>query len=362
MRGLRLLVALLIWAAPVWAETGVWVQATGHAEIISGDRTGARQRALADAMLSAALAGGAEVRGHSALQNGVLTSDIALIRPTSRLLRHEILSEGPQGGLWQVQIRAEVAPLTDAQCSGQRILPVTVFAPQIEVSPQAPAWTVQLAHLAMTDLIAALDRHPKITLTHELDKAAPNGLPRIEEEFSYAALNRGTEPLAQGSYALTPRIEVRPAGTPPLGRRLDLSLTLHMDGIGIPGIRQTLSRSAPMPAKSGLAVLAGRSVPAAREGLTQGLTADVTATLNALTCEAPVARARLASGQLTVPLGRRNGLSRSSLAFLTDRSDSFAALEVVDLSDRSATLRPLDQSRSAGSFDGLELTFLETGL
>ena len=67
---------------PHAALAGVWVEVTGSAIIHNAaDHDAARRRALADALLAAAFAGGANVQGHSAMSLGRMTSDMLVVRP-----------------------------------------------------------------------------------------------------------------------------------------------------------------------------------------------------------------------------------------------------------------------------------------
>ena len=109
-----------------------------------------------------------------------------------------------------------------------------------------------------------------------------------------------------------------------------------------------------------LATMARRSQAEAR--LVDGLVEDVRAYVEELACKPPESRVVQQSGGLTVDIGRRNGLSRSSVAFVDDPGDSFALLEVLELGERSARLRPLDPTRSLSSFAGRRVYFLEARL
>ena len=84
--------------------------------------------------------------------------------------------------------------------------------------------------------------------------------------------------------------------------------------------------------------------------------------LDGLACEPAQARIVRRGEALSVPLGRRHGLTRASLAFVDDPNDRFGLLEVVELGQADVTLRPLDPTRAVQSFDGLRVYFLEAGL
>lgn len=363
MRLLRIIASVLLLASPAFAQDTFWVDAIGHSVVKnSEDRQTAKRRALADAMLAAVLSGGAELKGHSALQNGNLTADLTVLRPTGSIVQHQITQESLNNGIWEVTIRAQVGPLTESSCSGHQQLIVIAYAPKVEVAYRAPAWTVSMAHEVIGEIVDTLDRHPKVDLTKRMDRAMEGYRSPVGNDFNYDALTKGVSQVMPGGHAFTPEVKVSVERDANGKERLRLDVFLTMQGTEVQTIRRQITRHSDLPGKSGLAVLSGRGTKQVKDTLTQDLNTAINEMINGLTCLAPVARATLNSGKLTVPLGRANGLSRSSLAFVSDRSDSFAILEITDLSERSATLIPLDRTRSANEFHGLEMTFMETGL
>lgn len=95
------------------------VEASGQARIHApADSDAARRRALGEALVSAALAGGAELAGYSAMAQGRITRDVTVMRATAQVLSHEVLEARQVGDGWTLRIRARVAPLSAAHCAG----------------------------------------------------------------------------------------------------------------------------------------------------------------------------------------------------------------------------------------------------
>ncbi len=139
------------------AQANAWVEVTGSAVIHNAaDIDAARRRALADALLSAAFAGGASVQGHSVMSMARMTSDLLIVRPVGRVLRHEIIGQRQSGDHWQVSIRALVGQPMPDFCEARRSLVLTVYPPDIRVSANAPAWADALAQQIAVELVLAL--------------------------------------------------------------------------------------------------------------------------------------------------------------------------------------------------------------
>jgi hypothetical protein len=60
---------------------------------------------------------------------------------------------------------------------------------------------------------------------------------------------------------------------------------------------------------------------------------------------------------LHVELGQRDGLDQASLGFVEGAQNPWAVLKIVQLSNTSAILEPINMDRTAAEFDGLQVRF-----
>ena len=354
------LIAALIGAvsvpmAPLHAGGGALrVEATGHAFVASpADRDAARRRAIGEALISAALSGGATLRGHTVLDKGRITADLAILRPTGRILSHELLSAELYGAEWRVRVAAIVGHAPEGPCAARRRLTVSATPPDITVAPDAPAWAAPLARRLALDVAQALRSHPGTTL----DSVAPNPDRPVAAALDYTALTRGTSAPRPGDHQLQQRIAVTAEpGT--------VHLALDIAFLGPDGrlVRRSIARVAKAPKGGTAGYLTGASRSAAEAALSAGVIDDLRGHLSDLSCRAPAARLAVSAGRIEVPIGTQHGLTRASLAFVDDQGDGFGLLEIVALHGRSAVLRPLDPTRGTAEFDGARVYFLEAGL
>ena len=68
------------------------VEATGRSVVIDGNIEVSRKRALEDALYLAALKGGADVNGFSAINSSTIINDQSVIRATNRVIDFKILN------------------------------------------------------------------------------------------------------------------------------------------------------------------------------------------------------------------------------------------------------------------------------
>jgi hypothetical protein len=360
-----LLVALLMLAAlPLRAAEGMVVQATGFA-IQSGadDAASAKRRAVADALLQAALSGGASVAGHTVVDKSVVTADLLIVRPVGRVLQHRIIEISQKGGTWTAVIEAVVGQGVSAECTRRRNLRVNVYAPVIRVKPDAPAWTEPLAVEVTKTLVRRLEAHPATKLVRVTDRPMPR-MSKERETRDYEVLTRGSVRMDDGDVGFIPVVVVDVGGA---GARPDLILDVEMVLIASDGTesRQAFRRSVKLPGYTPLGRLIAGFEPDRRQ-LAGQLTANIEAEMDRLldieTCKPVVATLAVSGGKIIAPVGRNQGLTRGSIAFTADGDHSTEMLEVVEIGAKQAILRPLDPGRGAKAFAGRPVRFVETGL
>lgn len=358
-----LLALLVLAAAPVQAAKSVWVEVTGQAfQSGPADTDSARRRALADAFLQAALAGGASVQAHTVVDRSVVTSDLLIVRPIGRVLEHHVTALRQTSHGWQVTIRARIGAESGKTCQNRRRLVVTAYQADIRVAPDAPAWAVPLGQHIANDMVDGLGRHRAVehvrTTRRSLPKSSTTG-----DAYDYVALTRGSVRLPAGEHAFVPAIRLEVDAS---GAQRELVMTADLTLVGGTGevSRHRLTRSVTLPGPSPLgraAVLVTANPRQMASRLTRGLDQAFGALLDAETCKPVLTRLAVAGGQITAPVGRRMGLTKGSVAFTVDGDGSTEMLEVVSLAADTVTLRPLDPTLALPTFGGRSVRFMETG-
>ncbi len=118
MRALMLvLVMSLVAVMPVRAA--MVVEAIGSAPV-QGAISYVREQALKDAFRQASLQAGAQISSTQLMSKGVVTQDDVQLRTEARLRNVEVLWEDQRDGLYEVSIRAEVAPQAMCPAGQQR--------------------------------------------------------------------------------------------------------------------------------------------------------------------------------------------------------------------------------------------------
>ena len=359
---LRALLVPLLVAAPLpaaSAEDGaIWVRVTGIAAVKGpDDDDSARRRALADALLTAALTGGAELRGYTALDKGVITADLAILRPRGRILQHQILGADRDGAFWKVRIRAKVGAATPLDCGTTRRMVVTAYAPVLNLDPSAPAWSAAFAETLAGRLVDRLDRNPGTELDRVTNRARPMGHAAVPAGFDYTSLTQGVIDQRGGDTAFEVVIDLRASGQT-VSMRTELRVT---EGTGRL-TRQVIANETTVPRLASVSQFTGRPRAVAEADLARGVEAALDTLLRDQTCRPPEARLDVAGGTITAPVGTRHGLRSGALAVIMDQDQGFGFLDIVALGRDSVTLKPLDPVARPDALRGVRVEFLDAGL
>lgn len=359
MRDLFLPLLVVVAALPAGAEErAIWVRVTGIAAVNGrDDDDSARRRALADALLTAALTGGAELRGYTALDKGIVTADLAILRPRGRILQHQILGADRDGGFWKVRIRARVGDATPLDCATTRRMIVTAYAPAFSLDPSAPAWAAAFAESLAGRLVDRLDRHPATDLERVTNRVRPVGQAAVPAGFDYTSLTQGVIDQRGGDTAFEVAIDLRASGQT-VSMRTELRIT---EGTGRV-TRQVIANDTTVPRLHSFSQLAGRPRAVAEADLGRGVDAALDTLLHDQTCRPPEARLDVAGSTITAPVGTRHGLRPGALAVIMDADQGFGFLDIVALGRDSVTLIPLDRVDRPDGLRGVRVEFLDAGL
>lgn len=357
-----ILATLVALALPLSAQAqAVWVEVIGHA-VANGskDKPGARRRALADALISAGMAGGVQMKGHTVVDKGRVVRDLTMMRAAGRVLRYDRLGEAWSGNTIQVRLRALVAPLEGPACGTRRNIVLVAMAPDIRTSMSAPAWASQLGAELYNDAMARVSRHDAVTVKHVMGMGQQPVSPKKITSFDYNALTRGHIHTHPGDTQLITYFDVDTEvikGSEHLILRARLQL---IEGTGQRTERE-LSNAVKLPGRGPMTNAIGKRRHKLKASLEEGFTEILEGLMDLATCTPVAAHVARSGKTLSVPVGRAQGLSRAALAFTENPASDFEALEIVKLQGNRATLRPVDPSTPLSVFDGRIVRFVDSG-
>lgn len=323
-----------------------------------------RRRALEDALYQAAMAAGARVQGYSAVAGAALVSERLVVRPEARILDYAILSEKNEGGVVEIHLRAHVGALPEAAvCASTAPVEIALWSPHITLAPEAPAWLQTVAWQAGARLAESLAANPAVRLVRidgpppsAPDAGNPNG--GLDPAFTYAALVGGTRPRGFPAHHLSMHTTISLGREPErAGGPLMLHITSRLiapDGTTAK-TEQTRAEAGTGPRTPWRTLdrLAGRDRAALAADLLAAVDAHAASVIAGQACRPLEGNLRAQpDGTYTLPLGSLHGIGRQHLAYTEGAQTPYTLLEVVTLSERAVTLRPIDPGRDPAALDG----------
>lgn len=363
------LLALLLagLAPPPAAARNLTVEVTGQAAESGLGQSTTRMRALEAALIEAAIKGGADITGYTAVSNGILVSDRMIVRPESRILDYSILSEERVNGFYRIRVRAIVGdpPTSNAgACARRSQLDIVSFPPRLDIDLATPAWMATLGPEFRDRIDRDLRRQSGVSLQQSGDPAGPAGQPaQAGSDMDYTALTRGQKAsttVAAGKLAYQADLRLAMQGQRTLVLVLDSRLT---DGqTQAERARSRFESKVRLNAGSPIRALNVLSAPDRTEivdRLFEGLEAHIAGLVDTYACRTLEGNLVLAGNRLTLPFGAKDGLSRHHLAYSEGQDTPYILFEIETLNPHSVVLRPIDRNRPSGSLAGMRVRFME---
>ncbi|WP_439143584.1 flagellar assembly protein T N-terminal domain-containing protein [Planktotalea sp.] len=367
---LALLIAILFGVPNIGVAE--MVRVTGRAALQSGNEAIARRTALEDALYQASLAGGAELDGFTVADHGVLTGDTILLRPSSKILDFQILRETRMQSYFEVTIDAYVGDQPQLGCSARPDVVLTAVRPQIYASAKTPLWMQDALARAHSQTLGVLSKAAKVKIVEsDIDLARGNARQStaVQAGFDYQSLLLGGASKAQApakklsANARALHLKWVAEGASMRSGKVLVSVEAKVVDPAAPSrgrnirLRHTLKLSPGTPWRA-LNVVARKDQESAALELSKTMGAGLVPILEELACAPLVARlSGIGKKQYRVQLGARDGLTRQSLAFAEGQGQAWTVFRVVELSQSSAIVAPMNASRAGVKLSGANVRF-----
>jgi hypothetical protein len=115
------------------------VEAVGRAVLVFDDIQVSRKRALEDALYLAALKGGADINGFSAVTSNTVINDQSVVTATNRVIDFKIIKEEQDKEFLSIKISAIVGGKTSSKNCKIRPINITLFKGSINTETNIPS-------------------------------------------------------------------------------------------------------------------------------------------------------------------------------------------------------------------------------
>ncbi len=183
------------------------VEATGRAILIEGKIDVSRKRALEDALYIAALKGGANINGFSAIGSNTIINDQAIVSAANRVIDFKIIKETQEKEFLSIKIAAIVGGDLSSKNCKVRPINISLFKGTFNVGSDVPSLLSRKMSLWFNhsyDIISKTSNVNVIDYRNKLIDAVIKS--NINSSFDYHALTEGVPFIQSGDYSLVPNL------------------------------------------------------------------------------------------------------------------------------------------------------------
>ena len=365
-----IILTLLLFALnPVFSKDSVrFIETTGRAVIEdAAEVVTARRRSLEDALYLAALHGGAKIKGFSSVSTDTSIQENLVVQPDSYILDYNIISEDQTDTHFIIKIRAAVGNLKSDSCENQGLKSISVYKPIISIHPNVPYWVQPLSSELIKAFMSSLKAEMNINLTDFTDMSLNQSeLKSINDEFDYTSLTSGRSRTRSGDYAVVPSVIIDKS-TKLVGFTTFNSLEITFLTNIYEGASYSLSSSKSKTVEalfksSGPWRNINLLLKSSRENIVEPILLKASEhsldVAKDLICKKIHSRVAINNGQIEVPLGKRHGITLSSLAVTKGDQTPFNIFRVEKVLENKSFLVPLNDSVEVNKFSGKSIQFL----
>ena len=329
----------------------------------------ARNLALEDALYYAALEGGAQVNGYSAVDETTSLQEMFIVRPASRILDYAITNELRDDTHYEVTIEAVIGDVQSNGCQNRPVSHITLFRPHIQLGYDLPHWMSQIPTILSNEMALALASQPKLMIedARTTDFASATTPANSFNQYDYRHLTSGRIEMRDGVVGIETRISLTAQSKPELLSKSRYAIINMDSNLRRPGHSMSKEKiSNDFKIKLGkkspfytIETLSRESREAIQKLIQNAAMVHAKKLGETITCAPMKARLELVNGKLQARLGARQGLGVDHLAFTDDKTTKFKILRVAKAGDNLVILEPLDRRQAIADLVGTQVTFLE---
>ena len=186
------------------------VEATGRAILLPENIETSRKRALEDAIYIAALKGGADINGFSAIRSNTIINDQSVIKATNSVIDFKILSEKQDKEYLTIKISAVVGGELSKNNCKNRPLNINLFMGSISVDTNVPSELARNTSLWYNQIYQVISKLPNTNVKNfqnrQIDQIIKSS---YNPSFDYNAITKGIPIIHAGNYSLVPKIVLK---------------------------------------------------------------------------------------------------------------------------------------------------------
>ncbi len=347
------------------------VEATGRSILLPENIETSRKRALEDAIYLAALKGGANVNGFSAISSNTVINDQSVIKPTNRVLDFKILSETQTKEYLTIKISAVLgSELSNKNCK-IRPINVNLFKGSMIVDTNVPSELARYTPLWYNKTYEFISKLPNVNINNFQNRQLNQIIKSSQNpSFDYNAITKGIPTIHPGNYSLVPKIVLTKTNRNNFANYL---LTISFDLYKGQKNRLETSKSYNLlinyQLESKFQFLKNISIldiDKIDQNVNNHLLKAINSFFNDINCIPLEGKLTLNNGKLHVDLGSKQGLKQKQIGLVNGikiqnsmLNDSILIVHTEDVFDNHSTLLPLNDNIKLTNLNNKIVKFVE---
>ena len=347
------------------------VEATGRSILLPKNIETSRKRALEDAIYIAALKGGADVNGFSAVNSNTVINDQSVIKATNRVIDFKILSETQNKEYLTIKISAIVGgDLSKKNCK-IRPLNINLFKGSIIVDTNVPSELSRYTSLWYNKTYDFISKLPNVDINNFQDRQINQVIKSSQNpSFDYNAITRGIPTIHPGNYSLVPKIALTKTYQ---DNFINYLLTISFDLYKGRKIKLETSKSYNLlinyQLESKFQFLKNIStldIDKIDQNVSNYLSKAIDSFFNDINCKPLEGKLTLNDGKLQVELGSKQGLKQKQIGLVNGiniqnsmLNNSILIVHTDDVFDNHSTLLPLNDNIKLTNLNNKIVKFVE---
>ena len=347
------------------------VEATGRSILLPENIETSRKRALEDAIYLAALKGGANVNGFSAISSNTIINEQSVIKATNRVLDFKILSETQNKEYLTIKIRAVVGNELSKQNCNIRPININLFKGSITVDTNVPSELARYTSLWYNKTYEYISKLPNVNINNFQNRQLNQIIKSSQNSsFNYNAITKGIPIIHPGNYSLVPKIVLTKTNKNSFANYL---LTISFDLYKGQNIRLETSKSYNLlinyQLESKFQFLKNIStldLDKVDQNVNNHLLKVINSFFNDINCIPLEGKLTINEGKLQVDLGSKQGLKHKQIGLVNGikiqnsmLNDSILIVHTDDVFDNHSTLLPLNDNVKLTNLNNKIVKFVE---
>ena len=348
------------------------VEATGRAILLENDINTSRKRALEDALYIAALRGGANIDGFSAISSNTVISDHSIVKAANRVIDFKILSEEQSKEFLSIKISAVVGDDTTGQKCKKRPLNITLLKGAYNIHSNVPSQLSRYTPIWFKKIYEIISNTPNVIASNQHNKTLEDlKKANVNSTFNYNALTKGIPFIQAGDYSIVPIVYL--AAMSRYSNFSNYNFKFELNIYKGPGFKLVSKKSYDLPIKyqldskfqfiKNISTLNINDIDREVNGY---LSKSINSFLFELNCQPLEGTLAINDGKLIVDLGKKQGLRQKQIGIIKginiDNSmlnNSSIIVHTREVFDNYSVLLPLNENLKLANLDKMIVEFVE---